>query len=155
MARKIRMNVALETRRKELDEELRAIQRELRRRTRDTNNRPDPVAVLRRIWTGFESAPESPPAPGGAADRSVTQPAAPASTDGSVGLDSAVPVGEREADVPGPIRRGDARFASYFVTGGLHGIAPLRHEKRVFRNRVIAWVVLGLFILITIYMIFF
>jgi hypothetical protein len=37
----------------------------------------------------------------------------------------------------------------------LHGIEPLRHEKRILRNRAIAWLVLCLFILITVYVIFF
>jgi hypothetical protein len=153
MARKIKRNIALENRRKDLDEELQSVQRELRRRLREDKNRPDPIAVLRRIWTGGEEATESPrPAPGPAA--------VPPVVNSPGGADRPAPVvGENgsgeAAPSPGPVRRGDARFASYFVTGGLHGIEPLRHEKRILRNRAIAWLVLCLFILITVYVIFF
>jgi len=155
MVRKIKKNIALENRRKELDEELQSIRRELRRKRREAQNLPDPVAVLRRIWTGTEEMPESPRATPGP----TVQPTAaeqPVGVNPPEGPDTS-PEGEGGGEIrsPGPIRRGDARFASYFVTGGLHGIEPLRHEKRILRNRAIAWLVLCLFIIITVYVIFF
>lgn len=149
MVRRIKKNIALEQRRQELDEELQAIRRQLNRRTRGEHKLPDPVAVLRRIWSGPEldepgplpsrsSAPAE-PVPEPLSDERSVEPAVP-----SVG------------DPPGagPIRRGDARFASYFVTGGLHGIEPQRHDRHILRNRMIAWVGLVLFILITIIVIY-
>jgi hypothetical protein len=156
MVRKIKKNIALENRRKELDEELQSIRRELRRKRREAQNLPDPVAVLRRIWTGSEEMPESPRA---TAPGMTGQPPAveqPVVANRAERPDTSLEgEGGGEVRSSGPIRRGDARFASYFVTGGLHGIKPLRHEKRILRNRAIAWIVLCLFIIITVYVIFF
>jgi hypothetical protein len=145
MARKIRKNIALENRRNQLDAELQAIQRELRRKIRGDNPLPDPVAVLRRIWPGSDESTNPPPL----SDRGAAQPGDSPAADRSTKTDAG-----GESRTVGPIQRGDARFASYFVTGGLHGIEPMRHEKRVLRARAIALIVLFLFILITVYWIF-
>ena len=39
------------------------------------------------------------------------------------------------------------RLVNYLATGGVHGLRPLRYEKRVARNRFI-WLVVGLSILL-------
>ena len=145
MARKIRKNIAVENRRKELDEELRATRRELRRLRRGESLLPDPVAVLRRLWPTSEEPALRSPAPsareaGPAENGKTARPSEPEGGRGGGG---------------GAIQRGDARFASYFVTGGLHGLEPQHHERPILRNRMIVWVVLVIFVLITVYVIFF
>jgi len=148
MARKIRKNIALENRRKELDEELRATRRDLRRLRRGESLLPDPVAVLRRLWPASEEPAHRPPAPsaraaGPAENGKTADPSRPSEPEGGRGGGG------------GAIQRGDARFASYFVTGGLHGLEPQHHERPILRNRMIVWGVLVFFVLITVYVIFF
>ncbi len=67
-------------------------------------------------------------------------------------------LGVRKYDLPALWRRLHQNFrgpsttnpklVSYLAAGGLHGMAPLRKEKRVARNRFIAFVIVLFFILL-------
>ena len=73
-------------------------------------------------------------------------------------------LGVRKYDLPALLRnfkqhfRGPAasnpRLVSYLAAGGLQGLRPLRYEKRVARNRVIALVVVLFFTLLGIALVF-
>jgi len=66
-------------------------------------------------------------------------------------------LGGRKVDVPALWRRlkrrvfgepaSDPRLISYLAAGNIHGLRPLRHERRVARNRFILWT-LALFLLL-------
>jgi len=150
MVRRVQTNRAWELRRKELEAELRAVRRELRRQARGGAALPDPVAVLRRIWPAEEGGRTAVP-PGDTVSKvagSVPEAIEPAVEAGGGSAPTA-------AQAEGPVPRRDARFASYFVTGGLHGIEPMRHERRILRNRAMFAILLFLFLLMSVYLIFF
>jgi hypothetical protein len=106
-------------------------------------------------------APE-PPAPAPAAPDPVFEEIKSLQTD----YETAAPdqfneLGVRKYDLPGLINRiqqlfrrpttSNPRLVAYLAAGGVHGLRPLRYEKRVARNRflvlviVLALVLLGLF----------
>jgi len=73
-------------------------------------------------------------------------------------------LGVRKYDFPALLRRirnqfrgpstSNPKLVSYLAAGGLHGLRPLRYEKRVARNRFIALVLLLLLILLGFFLVF-
>ena len=73
-------------------------------------------------------------------------------------------LGVRKYDLPALIHRlrrqfsrpevGNPRLVTYLAAGGVHGLRPLRYEKRVARNRFIALVIILLVILLGVFSIF-
>jgi hypothetical protein len=57
------------------------------------------------------------------------------------------PVMEEMDDVPAPKPVPDQRFATYFGTGSLHSVRPLRQERRVQRNKAVVMLILATLIL--------
>lgn len=57
------------------------------------------------------------------------------------------PVEPPEREMPLPKAGPDQKFASYFVTGGLHSVRPLRQEKRVQRNKAIFMLIVAILLL--------
>ncbi len=129
-----------------LQEKLEALQRELSRVETDIkgisraveSSDPDQVARnLRRvnIEPGLREVP-------------VSRSALP----GKIGDDSSVSrvqpsVMEEPDDIPLPKPVPDQRFATYFGTGSLHSVRPLRQERRVQRNKAVVMLILAALIL--------
>jgi len=73
-------------------------------------------------------------------------------------------LGVRKYDLPALLRRirnqfrgpstSNPKLVSYLAAGGLHGLRPLRYEKRVARNRFIALVLLLFLILLGLALVF-
>jgi hypothetical protein len=73
-------------------------------------------------------------------------------------------LGVRKYDLPALLRRvrnqfrgpstSNPKLVSYLAAGGLHGLRPLRYEKRVARNRFIALVLLLFLILLGFFLLF-
>ena len=73
-------------------------------------------------------------------------------------------LGVRKYDLPALLNRlrrqfsrpeaGNPRLVTYLAAGGVHGLRPLRYEKRVARNRFIALVIILLVILLGVFSIF-
>jgi hypothetical protein len=57
------------------------------------------------------------------------------------------PVTEELEDIPLPKPVPDQRFATYFGTGSLHSVRPLRQERRVQRNKAVVMLILAALIL--------
>lgn len=53
-------------------------------------------------------------------------------------------VGQALAEEGVPKLSPDQRFASYFVTGSLHSVRPLRTERRIQRNKAIVMVIVAI-----------
>lgn len=60
---------------------------------------------------------------------------------------SPTPVTEELEDIPLPKPVPDQRFATYFGTGSLHSVRPLRQERRVQRNKAVVMLILAALIL--------
>ena len=54
---------------------------------------------------------------------------------------------EGSLDMPLPKASPDAKFATYFGTGSLHSVRPLRQERRVQRNKAVVMMILAVVIL--------
>lgn len=54
---------------------------------------------------------------------------------------------ERQPDIPLPKAVPDQRFATYFGSGSLHSVRPLRQERRVQRNKAVVMLILAALIL--------
>jgi hypothetical protein len=73
-------------------------------------------------------------------------------------------LGVRKYDLPALLNRlrrqfsrpesGNPRLVTYLAAGGVHGLRPLRYEKRVARNRFILLVIILLVILLGVFSIF-
>jgi hypothetical protein len=73
-------------------------------------------------------------------------------------------LGVRKYDLPALINRlrrqfsrpesGNPRLVTYLAAGGVHGLRPLRYEKRVARNRFILLVIILLVVLLGVFSIF-
>jgi hypothetical protein len=73
-------------------------------------------------------------------------------------------LGVRKYDLPGLFNRirnhfrrpttSNPRLVAYLAAGGVHGLRPMRYEKRVARNRVIALAILFLILLLGVISIF-
>lgn len=57
------------------------------------------------------------------------------------------PVTEELEDITLPKPVPDQRFATYFGTGSLHSVRPLRQERRVQRNKAVVMLILAALIL--------
>jgi hypothetical protein len=57
------------------------------------------------------------------------------------------PAVEEMDDIPLPKTVPDQRFATYFGTGSLHSVRPLRQERRVQRNKAVVMLILAALIL--------
>lgn len=124
MAAASKKNSLLEQRRKEVEAKLAQIRKDLETIAKD--GRKVPASSLPRM---------SPP---GAL--SVSRPGVEApidNTDGDVTTAPSMMPSAMPPMAPGGIPVHDERFASYFITGSVHGIKPLRREQRIIRNRAI------------------
>lgn len=164
----------LAARQRELDEQIRRLEKEIQALSRKPNPAPVPTPQAK----GAPAAPKSPakaesraPVPEpvpvvasggktGRSGRSAPEPApapvpvAPTVPAVSPELDGRInPHGVRKFDLTGIWRRfrhhfkgpssNNPRMVQYLAAGSVHGLRPLRYEKRVARNRFI-----GLFVLL-------
>jgi hypothetical protein len=145
MKRQVRKNSRLQARVDELQRELEHVETNIAQLDQAVNTPDREVAVrrLRRVTERQErrdddlprmsSRPEPAPA---------FSPAAP-SPEGSV-----VPAAGDGLEGGGlPRLTPDRRFASYFVTGSLQSVRPLRTERRIQRNKAIIMVIFAIILL--------
>lgn len=132
-----------------LQERIAALQRELARvegtiEELDSAVRtPDRESAAARLKGLTAPAPREP-----TATRSPAKPAPPSppATAAVAPVPEESPTTEElEASLPKMTR--DRRFASYFVTGSLQSVRPLRTERRMQRNRAIIMTIIALFLL--------
>ena len=108
--------------------------------------RPDDRAAARRLQELAEAQPRAgaPASPG-------TPPVAPPPGGGLLpGMEArppARPTPDGTGDGALPKLAPDKRFASYFVTGSLHSVRPLRQERRVQRNKAIMMTIFAVIVL--------
>lgn len=157
----------IEARSRALNDEIKRLEREIR----DLGKAPSAVAPSRKgssVSNPPTSTPASPsptPSLSRPGQESVPRPSPMAPPDPRFRaslpvLDAAhdplaSPVGARKFDLPAAWQRWSARFTGksperprlphYLASGSVHGLRPLRYEKRVARNRFI-----GLFVLLVI-----
>ena len=133
-----------------LQERIVALQRELARvegtiEELDSAVRsPDRESAAARL-RGLTEPPREPAPPRSPARPSpvVAPPVAPPPA--AVGSVESLTTEELEASLPK--MTGDRRFASYFVTGSLQSVRPLRTERRMQRNRAIIMTIIAIFLL--------
>ena len=97
---------------------------------------PDRESAAARLKGLTASPPREPPR--SPAKPSPEAPAAP-------GPASSLTTEELDASLPK--MTDDRRFASYFVTGSLQSVRPLRTERRMQRNRAIIMTIIAIFLL--------
>lgn len=152
----------IEARSRELADEIKRLEREIRQMGKPGAARAD---VAPKAGNPAAAAPMPPrpasPRPASGQDASPRPrmpgprtPQAVATPPGGMDM-LASPVGARKFDLPAAWRRWTDRFtgrnadshrmAHYLAAGSFHGLRPLRYEKRVARNRFI-----GLFVLLVI-----
>jgi len=125
-----------------LQEKLNALQRELTRVETDIKGisraveAPDPDEAMRRLRRVSTTA--LPPGAAPAARTGYFEAPKPPT---GVTLAPA----EGEAGLPKPVA--DQRFATYFGSGSLHSVRPLRQERRVQRNKAIVMLILAALLL--------
>ena len=144
-----RTNPRLRARVEALSREMSRLDGEIRGLARAAEH-PDREAAARRLRRLAEeqARPKVTPAPGfapelaerGAADRLLPPEREAPPSD--------APSAPGDAD-PLALQKGatDSRFASYFVTGGLHAVQPLSQERRVQRNKAIFMLIVAAILL--------
>jgi hypothetical protein len=129
-----------------LQEKLEALQREIARVERDIKGishaieSPDPDQAIRRLRKVVGEIPpvdvtprppvEAPPRMSGG-EKPV--------------IDASAQMGGGDMVIPKPVP--DQRFQTYFGTGSLHSVRPLRQERRVQRNKAIIMLILAAMLL--------
>lgn len=149
---------SLSRRIREIERERKTIERDLRLLNKALKN-PEALQDLRRPPGGAEEStefdrgiPAEGPSSAAPGDElfSSGQPAAASglppqrTRPGAGASDSDMNLAERERSK----LEGDHRFANYIVAGNVDGIRPLRHERRVQRNRAIVMIVAVLIVLV-------
>lgn len=135
MKRTSRKNSRLQSRIDELQRELERVESHIEQ-LNEAVNVPDQETAVRRLRrvTDRRGLMEGTPPPAAPAPEPVA--AAPVETARSAG--EPLPTDAAEGLEPGNSRLApDRRFASYFVTGSLHSVRPLRTERRIQRNKAI------------------
>jgi len=133
-----------------LKEKLEAIRKEMGRvegNIHDLNravSNPDRQSAIRRLRQVEEDLQRREEAAAVELKRSAAAPSSispqePASPPDGGGSDT--------GDPQAPRMTPDQRFASYFVTGSLHSVRPLRTERRTQRNKAIFMLVLAILVL--------
>jgi hypothetical protein len=146
MRKPVRSNSRLRVRVEELGREVSRLDGEIRGLSRAVDH-PDREAAARRLRRLFEeqSRPKPPPVPAPVPEPAARGPVErplPAEREPPLSADAAaVPDMEMGAEPEGTAAR--SRFASYFVTGGLQALQPLRQERRVQRNKAIFMLVVA------------
>jgi hypothetical protein len=149
----------LEARSRELADKVKRLEREVRDVARIQPGSSPPRSVAAPDVPSGGDIPRPSPVPRGRVAPDRLAPSGPAAVPRVVGgpapgPDPLVsPVGARKFDLPAAWRRWAARFdtrggaspaaSRYMTSNSIHGLRPLRYEKRVARNRFI-----GLFILL-------
>ncbi|MEI6168649.1 MAG: hypothetical protein WCS52_15815 [bacterium] len=125
-----------------LQEKLESLQREIARVEHDIKGishaieSPDPDRAIRRLRKVVGEIPPvevaarpvpSEPAPAGGGEKNVP----PAAMQGA----------NEPLNIPRPVP--DQRFQTYFGTGSLHSVRPLRQERQVQRNKAIIMLILA------------
>lgn len=129
-----------------LQEKLESLQREIARVEQDIKGiskaieGPDPDRAIRRLRKVVSEIPQEDLA----AWASPQEPSRMPRVDKPL---QPHPIQEPNADVVLPKPMPDQRFQTYFGTGSLHSVRPLRQERRVQRNKAIIMLILALFIL--------
>lgn len=129
-----------------LQEKLESLQREIARVEKDIKGistaieSPDPDRVIRRLR---KVVGEIPPADQG--DWPVVEEPARAGRMDKPALTSPLREMPEEMVIPKP--QPDQRFQTYFGTGSLHSVRPLRQERRVQRNKAIVMLILAILLL--------
>lgn len=133
MERSDRKNVRLRERLDTLRREIGAVEKDIHDLHKAVKN-PEKQSAMRRISKAAEEREA----------RVAERPAAPAPS-------AQPPAAELPVEVPAddgsvPKLSPDQRFASYFVTGSLHSVRPLRTERRIQRNKAIVMVIIAILV---------
>ena len=125
-----------------LQEKLESLQREIARVERDIKGisraieSPDPDRAFRRLNKVVgEMAPVE------VASRPVPPEPVSAGTGVKTPAPASMPVMNETLNIPRPVP--DQRFQTYFGTGSLHSVRPLRQERQVQRNKAIIMLILA------------
>jgi uncharacterized small protein (DUF1192 family) len=146
-----------------LNEQIAALESEIKRLDNQLQHAVTPKLRSTTLPHGQTIArkPEPPPAPKSAAPEPVFEEVKPI----RAGEEAALPeqfndLGVRKYDLPGLIGRirglfsrpvaANPRLVTYLAAGGVRGLRPLRYEKRVARNRVVALAAVLLVVLLCI-----
>ena len=144
MKRQVRTNSRLQARIAELQRELEQVESNIEQLDQAVNtpDRESAVRRLRRIAERQEIRADEPPR--GPPKPEPSQAFAPAASP-----PEGTPVaGPGEGMDAGSSRvAADRRFASYFVTGSLQSVRPLRPERRIQRNKAIIMVIFAAILL--------
>lgn len=140
MQRAARKNPRLKERLDALHHELARVESDIKGISRAVES-SDPEQAARRVRRGVtEPIPQ---------DLAGARPLAGDLNKHTVGQfsESASGFPEGSVDMPLPKALPDAKFATYFGTGSLHSVRPLRQERRVQRNKAMVMMVLAVIIL--------
>lgn len=136
MKRSAPKNPRLRERLQSLERELSQVERSIDQLDRAVRT-PDREAALERLKVLTERKVEEPAPPKRAA---APLPASPR----KVAEPESEPVpGPDDLEEEAPRADADRRFASYFVTGSLHSVRPLRTERRIQRNKALVMMVVA------------
>ena len=129
-----------------LQEKLDALQRELSRVENDIKGISRAVEVSDHEQVGRQLRRVSSDA--GLRDVPVTRTVMPEkSQEDSTPYRNAPQTGQGLDDIPLPKTVPDQRFTTYFGSGSLHSVRPLRQERRVQRNKAVVMLILAALIL--------
>jgi hypothetical protein len=162
--KKVKKTDPISERTRVLNEQINSLEAEIKKLDAQIQHAPSPPRLRSTAiphGATVARAPE-PPAPVPAAPDPVFEEIKSLQTDDETAApDQFNELGVRKYDLPGLISRiqqlfrrpttSNPRLVAYLAAGGVHGLRPLRYEKRVARNRflalviVLALVLLGLF----------
>ncbi len=131
-----------------LQEKLESLQREIARVEKDIKGishaieSPDPDQAIRRLRKVVGEIPPAEEA------QWPTGPEVPRNAVGRSDKLAVPPPDGPDVVIPRPVP--DQRFQTYFGTGSLHSVRPLRQERRVQRNKAIIMLILAVAFLYTV-----
>lgn len=152
MRRVERKNQRLQERMLSLQQEIRALDGSIHTLSRAVAN-PDREDALRRLrQVGSDARPQAGPAApverlASGRGRSADREESPDQLWSGNAAGKQLP--EQDSDCEMPLSKAvpDQKFASYFVTGGLHSVRPLRQERRLQRNKAIFMLIVAILLL--------